>query len=92
MLLELSVPYSEGATRAYLNYKEGQKQQAQQAQQQGGQEERGDGGREWGYCSAGAARELAEVRACAIWWCGRVGVYIVLDTWRRKDGVNERER
>lgn len=43
VLLELSVPYSEGATQEYLGSQ--------------------PPGEKWGYCSAGAARELAEVCA-----------------------------
>ena len=52
MLLELGVPYSEGATRAYLDRRRNDKD---------GGEGEGEGDKGWGYCSAGAARALAEV-------------------------------
>lgn len=52
MLLELGVPYSEGATRAYLDRRRNDND---------GGEGEGEGDKGWGYCSAGAARALAEV-------------------------------
>ena len=54
VLLELCMPYSEGATSAYLH--PNNDDDDDDVGEANGQEKR-----DWGYCSAGAARALAEV-------------------------------
>lgn len=64
MLLELGVPYSEGATSAYLHPTDNSNNDDDDDEHDddGGQGKKGRERRDWGYCSAGAARALAEVR------------------------------